>query len=104
PTVIEGVEQDLVRHDVELLLHLALDVLVSGRAPLAGEPGAGERARDALAGDAEAHQKERELARRARMGLLLLEDEAIERDRRRAHLTSYALRFTWSGASTTSRS
>ncbi len=92
PAVVEGVEQDLVRHDVQLLLHLALDVLLAGRAPLSGEAGARERARDALAGDAEAHEEERELARRARKGLLFLQDEAIERDRRNAHFTLYFVR------------
>ena len=44
------------------------------------QPGHGELPRDALAGDAEPHEQHRELARRAGMGMLALEDESVEVD------------------------
>ena len=85
PAVVEGLEQDLVGDDVELLLLLALDVGRAGRAVrLARSPRPRAR-RDALGGDAEAHEQQRQLAGRARRRPLLLENEPVERDRRGAH-------------------
>ncbi len=85
PAVVERLDQDLVGEDVDLLLVLPLHVLGPGGAVRAPDVRDRELARDPLSRDAEPHQEKRELARRAGVLLLSLEDESIEGDRSVSH-------------------
>ena len=74
----EGLEEDVVREGVELLLLLALDVRPAGGTEDLGEARAGEDARDPLPRERELREEGGELAGRLRVAALGLEEVAVE--------------------------
>src|SRR5258706_1450283 len=79
PTMIDSLDDDLVRQDVELLLCLALNVLEVGRAEYVRQSCASHLVGDHLGGEGKIVQQARELARRFGMQLLLLDDKTLDR-------------------------
>ena len=88
--VIHRLDDDLVREDVELLLHFALHVLVFGRAEDVGEARAAHLVGDHLRGEREVVQHAGELTRRLGVIALLLDDEPLDRDDRRCGMFDHA--------------
>jgi hypothetical protein len=80
--VVHRLDDRLVGEDVELLLHLPLNVLVVGRAENVDEAGAANLARDHLRREREVVQDSRQLPGGLRVLPLLLDDEALDRDDR----------------------
>ena len=83
--VVEAVLDGLVGDDVELLLLLALDVPVAGRAQDVDQAGAPDRRRDDLGGERDVVEQVGELARRLGIAVLLVEDEALDGGDGRLH-------------------
>ena len=88
--VVHRLDDDLVRHHVQLLLHFALHVLRVRRPENVGQTGAAHFVGDHLRGEREVVQDAGELARRFRMETLLLDDEALDRDDRCCRVFDHA--------------
>jgi hypothetical protein len=88
--MIHGLDDDLVRHDIELLLHLALDVFILRRAKNVHQTGAADLVGDHFRRKPEIVEDAGKLTRGFRVVPLFLDDETLDGDYRRRGMFDHA--------------